>query len=66
VVGVSHMRHLFLDRGGIENTALAVDFFFILSRFVLAHAYADKLNAGATFRTTSLGGSLDFTRLLWL
>ena len=36
----SGLADVFLGR------AMAVDFFFVLSGFVLAHAYADRLNAG--------------------
>lgn len=34
---------------GHRNTALAVDFFFILSGFVLAHSYGERLEQGLSF-----------------
>ena len=49
VVAVGHLGHVLEVRLEIPNTALAVDFFFMLSGFVLAHAYAEKLNAGGGF-----------------
>lgn len=48
-VVVSHASISLLDRGGYESVALAVDFFFMLSGFVLAHAYGDRLNSGYAF-----------------
>ncbi|MCB8874357.1 acyltransferase [Acidisoma silvae] len=46
-VAVLH-GYLLLDptRAILPNAHLAVDFFFCLSGFVIAHAYADKLDAG--------------------
>lgn len=39
---------------GFPNAYLAVDFFFILSGFVLAHAYGARLDAGMGFRGYAL------------
>jgi peptidoglycan/LPS O-acetylase OafA/YrhL len=35
----------------VRNAWLFVDFFFVLSGFVIAHAYGDKLSQGAGFRS---------------
>jgi peptidoglycan/LPS O-acetylase OafA/YrhL len=37
------LLHSFLDRGFVTNGQLAVDFFFILSGFVIAYSYEPKL-----------------------
>jgi peptidoglycan/LPS O-acetylase OafA/YrhL len=46
----------------ISRAYLAVDFFFVLSGFVIAHAYEDALNAGTLRSVTFLGLRL---RRLW-
>jgi peptidoglycan/LPS O-acetylase OafA/YrhL len=38
--------HSWPDGGPVQNGPLAVDFFFLLSGFVIAHAYEDELRAG--------------------
>lgn len=38
--------HHFVASPFIRNAHLYVDFFFVLSGFVIAHAYADKLTGG--------------------
>jgi peptidoglycan/LPS O-acetylase OafA/YrhL len=40
--------HSWPDGGPVQNGPLAVDFFFLLSGFVIAHAYEDALRAGLT------------------
>lgn len=42
-VGIGHATP------GFKNAIMAVDFFFMLSGFVLAHAYAERLAAGMPF-----------------
>lgn len=42
------LLHSFKDRGGVPNGQLAVDLFFILSGFVIAFSYDDKLARGMT------------------
>src|SRR4051812_44713984 len=51
VVGIAHANMVLLAVGGLGNAGLAVDFFFMLSGFVLAHAYSERLNRGDYFRT---------------
>jgi peptidoglycan/LPS O-acetylase OafA/YrhL len=50
VAALTVMTRHFFEIGGIDlpHTYLAVDFFFVLSGFVLAHAYEDRLLAGMT------------------
>lgn len=51
VVVLSHASLVLFGFGGIQNAGLAVDFFFMLSGFVLTHAYRAKLNGGDYVRT---------------
>lgn len=46
LVAFSHAGIMFAGRPSMENVGLAVDFFFMLSGFVLAHAYGDRLAEG--------------------
>jgi peptidoglycan/LPS O-acetylase OafA/YrhL len=46
-----HLRIWFPGTALLNNAYLAVDFFFMLSGFVVAHAYEQRLNAGMTFWT---------------
>ncbi len=39
---------------GVQNGYIAVDFFFVLSGFVIAHAYDDRLKQGMTFKEFAL------------
>jgi peptidoglycan/LPS O-acetylase OafA/YrhL len=48
---VHHLRVWFPGVALLSNAYLAVDFFFMLSGFVVAHAYEHRLNAGMTFWT---------------
>jgi hypothetical protein len=56
-VGVYHITWLYPLRGlgFIRNGYLMVDFFFVLSGFVICHSYGDKLRTGR-----------DLVRYLWL
>ena len=46
-----HRRWWFAEDGDfLQHAPLAVDFFFLLSGFVIAYAYEAKLNAGMSFR----------------
>lgn len=50
VVMIYHFREYLGIRGrAFDSSYLAVDLFFIMSGFVLAHAYGSKLKAGMTF-----------------
>lgn len=49
-VAVYHLRTVLGIPLGLDNAPLAVDFFFMLSGFVLAHGYSDSLNAGNAFQ----------------
>jgi len=42
-VALGHLHHTLHNRLHLPNTGLAVDFFFILSGFVIAHAYTDRI-----------------------
>jgi peptidoglycan/LPS O-acetylase OafA/YrhL len=44
------LLHSFLDKGGVPNGQLAVDLFFILSGFVIAHSYDEKIANGMPVR----------------
>ena len=46
VVGIAHSKMVLLASPGLGNAGFAVDFFFMLSGFVLAHAYSAKLGSG--------------------
>jgi len=46
--------HSWPDGGPVENGPLAVDFFFLLSGFVIAHAYEDELRAGLPVRAFAI------------
>ena len=48
-VAIGHLVPIFGLRVSYGNTALAVDFFFMLSGFVLAHAYGRRLDEGGGF-----------------
>jgi peptidoglycan/LPS O-acetylase OafA/YrhL len=51
IVLLIHCLHLQTDTANtLTNAFVAVDFFFILSGFVICHAYAEKLEQGMTFR----------------
>jgi peptidoglycan/LPS O-acetylase OafA/YrhL len=51
VVMFIHCLHLDGNYPGwLQNAFIAVDFFFILSGFVVYHAYAEKLKQGMQFR----------------
>ncbi|HEX7694251.1 MAG TPA: acyltransferase family protein, partial [Sphingomonas sp.] len=45
-----HTAQYFPSQTGPARAYLAVDFFFMLSGFVMAHAYGDKLRAGLTIK----------------
>ncbi|MET0250889.1 MAG: acyltransferase [Novosphingobium sp.] len=43
--------HSFGKEGGLPNAGLAVDFFFLMSGFVIAHSYSGRLAAGMSPRS---------------
>lgn len=45
-VAIGHLHHTLHSSFRLPNTGLAVDFFFMLSGFVLAYAYADRIETG--------------------
>ncbi|HEY8254564.1 MAG TPA: acyltransferase family protein, partial [Rhizomicrobium sp.] len=47
---VGHASILFLQSTWVPRKLLAVQFFFMLSGFVITHAYEGKLRAGMTWR----------------
>ncbi|MDR3764699.1 MAG: acyltransferase [Acidobacteriota bacterium] len=49
-VGLLHAGHIYLLGYRPEHGVLAVDFFFCLSGFVIAHAYEEKLRGGMLAR----------------
>lgn len=50
-IGLLHASQILLGTENISTAYLAVDFFFCLSGFVVAHAYGERIVAGAmTFR----------------
>jgi peptidoglycan/LPS O-acetylase OafA/YrhL len=51
---------------GHHNTALAVDFFFILSGFVLTHSYAERLEKGLSFVQYMRARIVRLFPLVWL
>lgn len=50
VAAISVMLYHYNDYGAPQNAALAVDFFFMLSGFVISHAYANRLARGMRFK----------------
>ena len=54
-VALFHRRWWFAEDGDfLQHAPLAVDFFFLLSGFVIAYAYEPKLNTGMSFREFSI------------
>lgn len=51
---------------GHRNTALAVDFFFILSGFVLAHSYGERLEQGLPFGKYMRARAIRLFPMIWL
>eukprot|EP01037_Dinobryon_pediforme_P016342 gene16342-16519_t len=59
--------YFFPERGNLFHGNLAVDFFFVLSGFVIAHAYADKLASGdLSFRDFAVVRIRRLLPLAWL
>jgi peptidoglycan/LPS O-acetylase OafA/YrhL len=50
VAAMSVMLYHYNDYGAPQNAGIAVDFFFILSGFVISHAYAHRLANGMHFK----------------
>jgi peptidoglycan/LPS O-acetylase OafA/YrhL len=65
-VVVVHLRIWFPGVALLSNAYLAVDFFFMLSGFVIAHAYEQRLIAGMTFRTFAKARAIRMCPLLLL